>query len=509
MRARNSHCMSRGLITLVAVFCLAATSSAQQYDRVVKKNHWSVSSNVNGIRQDRAEDAAYAELYSGLERGGFKSYSESLNPWRAGAQTAAIVHLDRFSMAGGFSFEQSQGDQMCGSMFIHPGIYPVDMIEFIPGKKTLQTYAFDGGISVDLTPSVRLGGKMDFMSSNWSKRKDLRHTNYRLDLAVTPGILFHSGDVAVGLNYIFKRDTETITAEQIGTGESTYYVFHDKGLMYGAYGPWGGSGIHLDEVGVSGFPVVRNFHGGALQLDADGSLFELTYLHGAGKAGEKQSTWYRFPSNTWKLMWSDKYMFGETVLLSRLSHEYNSVRNSETVLEKVSSGGVSSIIEHGENLIYSEKSQETVLEDELIAEMWEFLLRVSRKSTSSEAFQMYPFVAAQNLDLYGITLAPKLRRTAWELGAAFTFAAGAVKEDSYKTTEDSGVVTSPFRLDEYYQMDMEYKTSKRLGVDVDLRIHLPRQIYLKLDASVIKAFNIKTLGGDMRYASTIGLGYEF
>lgn len=501
--------MNRALCSIVAVLSLAATATAQDYDRTVKQNHWNVSSNINGIRQDRTNDAAYAELYTGVENGGFKSYSESLTPWKAGAKTKALVHLDRFSMAGGFSFEQSQGDGMCGSMFIHPGLYPVDMLEFTPGKKTLQTYAFDGGLSVDLTPYVRLGGKIDFTSSNWSKRKDLRHTNYRLDMEVSPGIMFHEGTSAIGLNYIFKRDTETITAEQIGTGESTYYVFHDKGLMYGAYGPWGSSGIHLDEVGVSGFPVARNFHGAAMQFDADGSLFELTYLHGDGKIGEKQSTWYRFPSNSWKFCWSDKYKMGKVVYLSRLSHEYVSVQNNESVLEKVSSGGVSSMIEHGSNLIYKERSRITSLEDELLAEKWELMLAIYRKQTFTEAFQMYPYVSDMDLSQYSVVLAPKIRRKAWELGTSLSFTFGHYKSDEYQSTEDSGVVTAPYRLEEYFSMDMEYKTAKRLGAKIDLRVHLPKKIYLKLDASALKAFNVTTLGGDKRFAATIGLGYEF
>ena len=90
-------------------------------------------------------------------------------------------------------------------MFIHPGFYPVDVLEFTPGHKDLQTHAFMGGIATDIAPNWRLGGKIDFSAANYSKRKDLRHTNYRLDLTVAPSVMYHSGELAIGFSYIFNK----------------------------------------------------------------------------------------------------------------------------------------------------------------------------------------------------------------------------------------------------------------------------------------------------------------
>lgn len=144
---------------------------------------------------------------------------------------------------------------MSGSMFIQPGFYPVDILEFTPGRKDLQRYAFMGGIASDIAPNWRLGGKIDFAASNYSKRKDLRHTNYRLDLKVAPSVMYHSGDLAIGFSYMFSKNSESIKAEVIGTTENSYNAFLDKGLMYGAYEAWDGSGIHLSESGINGFPI--------------------------------------------------------------------------------------------------------------------------------------------------------------------------------------------------------------------------------------------------------------
>lgn len=509
MNAIHSHFTSRTLLILLAVACNAVSAASQEFEKAVKLNIWNISSNVNGIRQDTSRTVSFAEGYAAMDKGGFKSFSEAESPWRAGAQARSITHLKRFSMRGGFAFEQSQGDGMCGSMFLRDDLYPVDVIEFTPGRKTLQTYSFDGAVSVDITPAVRLGAGIDFSSSNWAKRKDLRHTNYRLDMEVTPGVVFHNGNVSIGLNYIYGRDTETIEAEQVGTGESTYYVFHDKGLMYGVYAPWSGSGVHLKDEGVKGFPVVRNTHGCALQAQKGGSLLELSYLSSSGRAGEKQFIWYRFPSTSWILGFSDRYDFGRYKLLSRLRHEYSRLSNSETVLEKVQENGITTVTEHGENRIFHETAHASSLEDELIAGNWELLLGLYRKHTSSFAYQMYPYVSERDMKEYSLVLAPVFHLKAADLRASLSFSGGKSGSGDTLSTEDSGVVSSPYRLEEYYDMDVEYKTAKRLGIELGARFHLPRHLYLKLDASLLKAFEIELLGSDMRYGALLGVGYEF
>lgn len=67
--------------------------------------------------------------------------------------------------------------------------------------------------------------------------------------------MYHSGDMAIGFSYILGKNSESVKAEVIGTAENSYNAFLDKGLMYGAYEAWDGSGIHLSESGVNGFPI--------------------------------------------------------------------------------------------------------------------------------------------------------------------------------------------------------------------------------------------------------------
>lgn len=196
--------MKKIYITGLWILCLTSGVSAQTYDIIERRNSWNAGANVTGIMMDSIS-ASYAELYGKNNHGDFRNYYEAKEAWSAGAVAKSITHLKGYSLTGSFSFDHTSGKDMSGSMFIHPGFYPVDLLEFTPGRKDLQTYAFMGGIATDISPNWRLGGKIDFAASNYSKRKDLRHTNYRLNLKIAPSVMYHSGDMAIGFSYILGK----------------------------------------------------------------------------------------------------------------------------------------------------------------------------------------------------------------------------------------------------------------------------------------------------------------
>lgn len=288
--------MKKIYITGLWILCLTSGVSAQTYDIIERRNSWNAGANVTGIMMDSIS-ASYAELYGKNNHGDFRNYYEAKEAWSAGAVAKSITHLKGYSLTGSFSFDHTSGKDMSGSMFIHPGFYPVDLLEFTPGRKDLQTYAFMGGIATDISPNWRLGGKIDFAASNYSKRKDLRHTNYRLNLKIAPSVMYHSGDMAIGFSYIFGKNSESVKAEVIGTAENSYNTFLDKGLMYGAYEAWDGSGIHLSESGVNGFPIKELSNGGALQLQWKGFYGDAEYTYSSGSAGERDAIWFKFPTH--------------------------------------------------------------------------------------------------------------------------------------------------------------------------------------------------------------------
>lgn len=495
-------------ILLLGLLLCGAVVSAQNYERVLRNNLWNDSHNITGVRQDTVS-RSYAEVFGKYEGGEFRDTWQAANGWSAGAVTASIRHLERMTLKGSFSFIQTEGYDMCGSMFIRPGFYPVDLLEFTPGRKTLQTYAFDGGLSYDLTPSWRIGAKMDFESANMAKRKDLRHDDKLLDMTVSPGIMYHYGDFAIGANYIFRKTSETIDAEQIGISESSYYAFIDKGQMYGIYSIWTGSGLHLAEAGVNGFPVKDFSNGAALQIQYKGLFAEAEYLQTSGTIGEKEYIWFLFPGNSVNARIGYMYSSDEVSHYARLGFSWNERSLDESVLEKVSENGVTTTVNHGANRISSEAGWMLSPEYEFVSDRVEFLFGANFGLKDKIASQMYPFVSRQSLFTYSTDARAKVYAGRFELGACLGYAGGDVNEEEWVTDKQSGVQSAPYRLQGWYDRQMEYLVADRINAGVSLRWNFFGGLYAETSGEWMHGFGLEFMTSPDRFSASIKIGYDF
>lgn len=495
-------------ILLLGLLLCGAVVSAQNYERVLRNNLWNDSHNITGVRQDTVS-RSYAEVFGKYEGGEFRDTWQAANGWSAGAVTASIRHLERMTLKGSFSFTHTEGYDMCGSMFIRPGLYPVDILEFTPGRKTLQTYEFDGGLSYDLTSSWRIGAKMDFESANIAKRKDLRHDNKRLDMTVSPGIMYHNGDFAIGANYVFRKTSETIDAEQVGISESSYYAFLDKGQMYGVYSIWTGNGVHLDEAGVNGFPVKDFSNGAALQVQYKGLFAEAEYSRTSGKVGEKEYIWFLFPGNSVNARIGYRYADADVSHYARLGFSCIGRSLDESVLDKVSENGVTTVVNHGTNRISSERGWVIMPEYEFVSDKFEILAAAEVGVMEKMASQMYPYVYGQSLLDYGADIRAKVYQGPFEIGAGFGCAGGRLTEEEWISSTESGVQNTPYRLYGWYERHMEYLTSFRINAGLSLRWNFNRGLYAEADAGWTHAFGLEHISGHDRIAASLRIGYNF
>ena len=499
-------------VRYISILCLLLCSlavSAQTYERVVRDNFWNGSKNVTGIRQDSII-VSYAEAFGGYEGGEIRDSWEAVQSWKAGARTASIRHMERMSLMGSFSFSQTEGYDMCGSMFIKPGFYPVDVLEFTPGRKTLQTYALDGGISYDLGSNWRIGAMMDFEASNIAKRKDLRHSNWRLDMTVSPGLMYHEGDFAVGVNYLLRKTSENIEAEQVGISETSYYAFLDKGLMYGVYNIWTGSGLHLQDAGVKGFPVKDLSNGAALQMQYKGFFAEAEYMHTTGTIGEKEYIWFLFPGNSVEARLGYRHIGENTRHYARLNFGWNALSVDETILEKVSENGVNTVINHGNNRILSRGSWNIAPEYEFIANnILEFKAGMDVNMQESISSQMYPYAYTQVLTEASAYMGFMFHIGRFDWSVTGRYDRGWVSENNRQVSENSGVQTAPFRLEDWYNRHMEYRTAQKFCSDIMVRYNFRNGMYLRLDLSSLKGFDIKYIGGSNRLGADLRIGYNF
>ena len=492
------------LISVLGLLFCGMAVSAQTYDRMLRNNFWNASDNVTGIRQDSVS-RSYAELSGTYEDGEFRDTWQAPRGWSAGVSTASIQHLEKMSLKGSFAFTQTEGYDMCGSMFIKPGFYPVDVLEFTPGRKTLQTYAFNGGISYDINTSLRIGAMISFESSNIAKRKDLRHSNWRLDMTVSPGFMYHDGDFAIGANYIFRKTSETVEAKQVGISETSYYAFLDKGLMYGVHNIWTGSGLHLDEDGVKGFPVKDFSNGAAVQVQYKGLFAEVEYLHTSGTIGEKEFIWYLFPGNSVDVRLGYKHQ-GH---FARLDFGWNAGALDETVLEKVTVGGVTTVIGHGQNRIQTHSGWSLKPEYEYVSEKVEVLASAHVEEHLETASQMYPYVSAQSLMKYGADVRVKTYLGPFDLAVKAGYAGGMMNEESWLTDDATGVQTSPYRLQEWYDRQIEYETASCMNIGLSLRWNFWKGLYAEAEGSWLHGFDLQHIDNPNRYGATLKLGYDF
>ena len=291
-----------------------------------------------------------------------------------------------------------------------------------------------------------MGGKIDFAASNYSKRKDLRHTNYRLDLKVAPSVMYHSGDLAIGFSYIFSKNSESIKAEVIGTTENSYNAFLDKGLMYGAYEAWDGSGIHLSESGINGFPIKELSNGGALQLQWKGFYGDIEYTYSSGSAGERDAIWFKFPTHRIASHLSYHFKQGKKEHFLRLNLQWSHLVNNENVINKETVNGITTTYINGSNRIFERDAFSVHPEYEFISPRTEVRLGTHISTFKRLTTQMYPYVASEKMLCTQTYVSSVFHIGKFDLKAAASFAIGNSTEKNRVVATDTEPGDPPYRL---------------------------------------------------------------
>lgn len=495
------------LVTLIILLASVLPMSAQTYEKVVRDNLWNDGCNVAGVRQDSVS-AAVAELSGGYEAGGFHRYGGAESVWSVGADTRAVRHLKRLSLTGRFGFKATTGYGMYGSMFIDPGFYPVDILEFTPGQKNLQEYSLHGGISYDLTSQWRIGAGAGFLAANLSKRKDLRHTNFRLDIEVAPSVMWHEGDWAAGLSLLFGKNSETVDAEVVGVSGPTYYAFFDKGLMYGLYEGWEGSGIHLNTSGVNGFPVRELFVGASAQMSWKGLYVDILYKYRKGKAGEKDYLWYEFPGHELGLKLGYRLEDGKDRHYLRAQFTYLNQVNHESILEQVTEGGVSTVVKYASNRIFERRMFTIRPEYEYVAPRWEIRWNATADIFSGLSSQKYPYVDVQNISSLATSVDALVHLWKFDLSAGLGFEKGFFNESGKSLVEGAGA-SRPDRYEDYTLYRIEYVKAPRLNASLALRFNFWKGLYVQADGGMVYAFGLERIKSPYRAGGNISIGYNF
>ncbi len=510
--------MKANVRVFILSFFLALPLGAQtRFEEKVEEDFWLQSRNISGIREipfySARRGISFAELRAGIESGRFHDPSDADLAYGAGVRAGTLVHLPKTSMLGTFSFSERRGDGMCGSMFITPGSYPFDLFEFTPGGKTLQTYAFTGGLAHTLSQAWTIGSKMSFESANYAKKKDIRHTNYRLDLSVEPSVLYRHDDYRLGASLLLRKQSESVSAEQIGSATAdSYFAFLDKGLFYGTSQVWNGSGIHLAETGLNRFPVTILSYGGALQASLMEKLCgEVAYVRSEGEAGEKGFTWFRFPENTLSAMVEFRWG-GSITQWVRIRYEGRSLSNYETVLDRVTSGGITLPVIYGENRIYRERKDRLSMETEGITHGGSgFLLHLAAARYDRRSFLMFPYYARSREVLAEGNFSIWHSFGPWRMTLGANFRSSLFDKDSLEMLPDGGTAagSEPYRLTEWYLPSHEFRLAPRCGLRLAARYNFGKGFYAEGEGSLVRGSRLAYLDGRARMMGGLHFGLEF
>ena len=502
----------RLVLTAAALALLCCPEAfGQRYERIVERNLWNSTSNVCGVRTDSVS-VSQAQIYGKYTGGDFRDLSDAPTLWNAGAFAETVSHFRKVSMTGKFSFDNEEAYNVCGSMLSDRSSFPIDIYEFTPGRKTRQTYVVEGGLATELSPSVLLGGKIDYLSSNRAKRKDLRSTVYLMDLKVTPSLLFRLGSRAsIGLSYSYHRVSQSLSAEELGISSESYYAFLDKGLMYGSYDVWTGGGIHLNEAGVSGFPLRQNIHGLALQFSCGNFVAELSGKLGSGKAGEKDVRWFGFGNDGLSMFLGWKK--GPHIAKLKLSADRNVSR--EDIIDRVTENGVTTTVNYGSRDIGSRTLWSAAPEYRYLSEILDLHAGLSLDCLNEASTLVFPYIAkltqvtatAYASGLYNIH--------GFDIGLGLSYRQGKWRDSLDNSDSSVSVSSAPKRLDDldvqglWYAAAREFETAGRLGLDVSLRYNFRFGLFLGASADYLHGFSLKILPGADRVTAALNVGYVF
>lgn len=496
------------LLMLLVLTCGPAALRAQRFETIERRNAWNEGPNRAGLRGDTLS-VSYAEAWFSKENGAMTDHSRSSDSFSAGVRTESIRHFDRISFAGGFSYDYFQGRDMCGSMFIHPGFYPVDIFEFTPGRKTLETYAFTGGLSADLSSHWRGGLSVEFAAANYAKRKDLRHKNTRLDFGIAPGVQWHAGDWAVGAAYLFGKNSERVEADEIGSTPLSYEAFFDKGLFYGDRELWTGNNIHLTDAGISAFPVREITHGASLQLQWRMLYADLTYRHRSGDTGEKGTVWHEFDGDGLQARLVALFGSGRSRHFVRARLDWDRSENAESVLTRETVGGVTNTVAWGTVPIYADRSLFSRLEWEWMCGRSDLRAGADYGLRRRQSSLLWPEVREQSLRSWRVWTEGIWAVGRVELSGGLSASWGSCSDWERTTGEATVDSDYPERLDAYADWSTEYCTATRLGCSLGVRVRIVKGFYADVSARYEHGFDLRYVPQPNRVEAVLALGYRW
>ena len=233
------------------------------------------------------------------------------------------------------------------------------------------------------------------------------------------------------------------------------------------------------------------------------------YIRTSGSIGEKEYIWFEFPGMTMASQLRYRWGDGPREHNIRLDLDWKRQATDESVLEKVSVNGITTVLNHGSNRIMSKSSWHIAPEYEMLHEAMDMRAGVDFGMHEGVASQVYPYVHAQTLKDFAAYLEFVFHYGRFDLGAKGTYGTGWLSESERMASSESGVQSVPVRLQDWYERQMEYLTAPRLETGIGFRYTFRKGIYLKAEGTWAQGFGLKHLTESGRFGAALKIGYDF
>ena len=531
---------------------------------------WLTSENAAGLTRYAHANMAEAELSLTKAKGGFTNFDGSPDVWQADARIESFFRLSSRAVCfGSMSYQSFDGTDMAGSAFIPAwnsqlsilnsqlsilnsqfSRRPFDLVEdslMNTGDKHLDVYHLTGGIGFSLgsataATSPSLGLRFDYTAANYAKYKDLRHQNKLMDLQLTAGLYWPFASWgALGADYRYHRNTESITFGTYGKNEKVYQTL----ISYAAF-----TG-HLEQFGSTGYtdksremPLVTDENGLGLQFSIfnsplgrrtlarqEFSIFSaFSYAHANGYYGRKSPYTITYTGHE-----SDIYHFNSQLTAmvshdSRLSLDFsldieNLQNEANTYRELQNESGATYY-----NYYTPVKTANKLWTDWSLSATADLGIRDSMPTWTLQAgfihgnrrqtAYLYPYYRHQELSRYTLFASVErnlaTRQGVWSFSANASFAKGEGDPYDDRTFQaPSDKQSAPPSMDAYLYREYDYLTAPQYGLGgaVKYTFLFPGtqlQTHARLSLQHQKANNVSEYSaGCDRTTATIAIGCTF
>lgn len=457
---------------------------------------WLSSQNVAGLVSLPIEQHSMGETWVNFSEGGWVDYYQSRESLEWGAMTQSLYRVSpNIVLQGKVCYRNFTGQEMSGSVFIHPEDKPFDMVEYNAGRageKQLEEYSLDGGISYQLNKQWNLGAKLEYTAANYAKRKDLRHQNRLMQMKLSAGMQYHLGKYgSIGLSYLMDREVEGVSFNLAGTNDEDYYTLVSYGAFYG---------IKQLATSLDGYastsngmlPLVDCRQGGALQFSWDlksGTKWynEYTLLRRNGYYGRKSNYSVVYTDHTgqdqsWRTCVS-KQSHPLKVNLWEIDVRWKKLVNSENLYnEQQQGGGLSQIVYHGQMERQNRHQMDTRLKyvhqrNRSANQLhWMWQAEIGYKTRDLRA-TFYPTYRDQKICQWQLSVMGthqwQMRRSYLQLQCqcGYQDGAGTRADDGLFTTGSAS--TYAISVDRYLKHNFEYETQQQWEIIPEMKISYP------------------------------------